>query len=113
MGVPVFFYWVGFSVCNYSWDICESLKLRQRGRSHRGGGHQGRGQKILGGSEEDGELELPKRGSLGQVELPPAFDSIEAQILLVQASMDQLAQVCQADHIVMTNFFSDILHHQG
>ena len=56
----------------------------QRGQLRRGGGNQGREE-----HEGDGELDPLVRNSLGQVNLPTPFDSIEAQIHLLQHTVDQ------------------------
>ena len=53
---------------------------------------------------------LLHRGSWGHVEMPPQFDSIEAQIQVVQVWVGQLVQKKQTDHNETISFFSGIFY---
>ena len=79
-------------VMGQSQYLCEPIMLWQHGRPHRGGDHWGRGDRMpMDLPTEEGEQDLPHGGSLRRVDFPSPFNSIEAQIRLIQASLDQHA----------------------
>lgn len=64
------------------------------------------GDKRAGDQEEEGELVPHYKDSPGHVDLSPPFNSFEAQIRLLQRSVDQLAQTQQTGHADLVSSFA-------
>lgn len=78
-----------FSLCQAR-VVSDRPMLRQRGHLRHWAGQRGRGERHQAEQPlEEGEVDLAQVGSPGYVDLPPSFDSIEAQIWVFQTSVDQ------------------------